>query len=152
MAFKHVRISGLAEVEKVLRALPRAVAQSEIEKALAFGAIPIRDEAKRLVQKRSGELRDAIRISRTKRGPRRRVRRGGVIFLGFSQPASRRAHLTEFGTRHSRAFPFMRPALATKFGAFLARFGDRLGKNIEKTALSLAGRFGAIRKSVRRRL
>lgn len=153
MAETRFQLKGAREMEKVLRAMPKAVAQAETERAMIFAAKPLRDEAKRLVRKgATGDLERSITLSRTKRAQGRRRRLAGVIFLGFKRPESRRAHLTEFGTRFARAFPFLRPALDSQAEVYLARLGKKLGENIEKTAAELAGRFRSIRRGVRRRL
>lgn len=146
------RLEGAEAMAKVLKAMPAAVAQAELESAMVFAARPVRDEARRLVRKRSGATEKAIAVSRTKRGPRRRVRQAGVVFVGLRRPLSRIAHLLEYGTSHSRAFPFLRPALDSQSRAYFARLGKKLGENLEKTARELAGRFGSIRRATRRRL
>jgi HK97 gp10 family phage protein len=152
MSPKRFQLRGAEEMARVLRRMPRAVAQDQVEKAMLFAARPVRDEAKRLVRVDQGDLRDSIKLSRSKRGPRRRLRLAGVIFLGFEQPFSRIAHLIEFGSRHARAFPFVRPALDSQAKLYFERLGQQLGRNIERTAAELAGPFRKIRRSTRRRL
>jgi HK97 gp10 family phage protein len=63
-----------------------------------------------------------------------------LILIGFRPPASRRAHFTEFGTSHSSAQPFMRPALDTRARQALFEMGRVLAVAIEKVASGLRRR------------
>ena len=92
-------------------------------------------EAKRLVPVRTGALKRSITtaVERRRKGQAERV-----VVIGFKKPHSRRAHLEEFGTRHSAAHPFMRPALDTKANEALSEMGDELAKGIADEAAKLA--------------
>ncbi len=128
-------IKGAKEMERLLRELGPNVASRAGDRALRAGAKPIVAEAKRLVPVKTGELRDSIIVvgERRRKGDNERV-----VVIGFKMPGSRRAHLTEFGTVHAPAQPFMRPALDSKGGEALNETGRVLGKGITSEALKLA--------------
>lgn len=50
---------------------------------------------------------------------------------------SRYAHLIEKGTKHSRAFPFLAPAVSQTKGAVLGKIGAKLGEGIDTEARAL---------------
>lgn len=127
-------IKGAKEMERLLKQLGGNVASRVGDKALKRAAAPIVAEAKRLVPVASGALKRAI----TAQTPRRRPADERVILIGFEKPHSRRAHLTEFGTRHSAARPFMRPALDSQVGAALEEMGKELAAGITREAEKLA--------------
>lgn len=142
-----IDISGAREIEQVLKQLPPRVAKQVVERSLRAGARVIVKEARAKVRRRTGMLAKSIAVAKTKRGDRGGA---GRIFIGFRPPHSRRAHLTEYGTRHSRAFPFMRPAIDTKGAEAIDKIGQTLGQGVERVATELAGKFRDIRKTVRR--
>lgn len=91
--------------------------------ALVKAVILVEDEARRLVPVRSGALKRSI----THTFPRKGKRAHEVeVLMGFKPPISRRAHLTEFGTVHAAARPFMRPALDSKAGEAIRKMGAEL--------------------------
>lgn len=138
MAEQRMQILGAREVSKILKQLPEKTAQRVVENALRAGARIIRDEAKARVPVKTGRLQESI-VVRTSKGRGRSKRRDvGVIFVGFEKPHSQRAHLTEYGTRHSRAFPFMRPALDSKGPEAVKRIGKLMGKGVEREANKLS--------------
>ncbi len=128
-------MKGAKELQRLLKELGPQVASKVGDKALRAGARPIVAEAKRLVPVRTGALRRAITtaVERRRKGQAERV-----IVIGFKKPHSRRAHLTEFGTRFTAAKPFMRPALDTKAGAALTAMGDELARGIAEEAAKLS--------------
>lgn len=128
-------IEGAAEMERLLRALGPAVASRVGDKALRAAARPIVAEAKRLVPVRTGRLKRSIAVAseRRRKGDNERV-----VLIGVKPPASRIAHLVEFGTAHSAARPFLRPALDGKAGEALDEMGRVLAEGIETEAVKLA--------------
>jgi HK97 gp10 family phage protein len=128
-------IEGAVEMERLLKELGPAVASRVGDLALKAGAAPIVEEAKRLVPVRSGKLRDSItaEVERKRNGDSERL-----VLIGFKRPTSAIAHLVEFGTVHSAARPFMRPALDAKAEEALNEMGRVLGEGIEREALKLA--------------
>ena len=129
-------IVGGRELDAALRKLPNEMDRAQVmTNALAAGARVIRDEAKLAVPVDTGILHDSIVVRRA-RG------RLGQVFVGFRQPTSRRAHLTEYGTSTTSAQPFMRPALDAGARAAINEIGRALKKGIDKAAAKLAGRRG----------
>lgn len=132
MAKTEFKIQGAAAMEKVLQALGPKAAGQVGSNAVRAGARVIVREAKRLVPVDSGQLRDSIKVVTLKKTQRAANQVGAVI--GFEKPASRIAHLVEFGTSHSSARPFIRPAMDTTHEAVLAAIAKTLGDGIIKTA------------------
>lgn len=114
-------IKGAAELNRVLRTIGPRSARSGGMKALRAAAKPIIAEAKRLVPVRTGDLKRSI----TTNPKRSRAERELTLLIGFRPPVSRRAHLTEFGTVHSKAQPFIRPALDSQAQAAIDAMGDK---------------------------
>lgn len=142
-------IVGAAELEWALKKLGEKIGNKVLDAALRAGARPIVKEAKRLVPVRSGELKRSITV---RKATKRQRRRGfGEIFIGFRGEVSRRAHLSEFGTVHSRADPFMRPALDAKAQEAIDIVGKQIGSRVEKAAAELAGKAPMSRLTRRRR-
>ena len=108
-----VTIEGLAEVKTALRALPDATAKTVVRRVLRSRGEPIAARARRLVPVEEGELRDSIavstRLSRRQRARRRKFDPNDIeVYIGAGPLPQ--AHLQEFGTEHSLAQPFLRPA------------------------------------------
>lgn len=58
-----VQVSGLAALDRALAELPKATARNVLKRTLEKAAVPIVDEAKRLVPVNTGKLRDSIEAS-----------------------------------------------------------------------------------------
>ncbi len=108
-----------AQLERNLATLGPTVGRKVGQRAVRKGAKVIVDQAKRNVAKnrKTGNLQKSLTVQAEKKRFLKFDEVGAV--MGFKRPTSRRAHLLEFGTRHSRAFPFFRPALDTKANAAL---------------------------------
>jgi len=128
-------IKGAADMERVLKALGPNVASRVGDQSLRAGAKVIVAEAKRLVPKDSGDLRDSI-VTETERKNKDDNER--VVLIGFKQPTSGRAHLTEFGTKNAAAKPFMRPAMDNKAGEALNEMGRVMAQGLTREARKLA--------------
>src|SRR5690606_8056174 len=136
-------IEGAAEMDRLLKELGPRAASRAADRALRAGAKPIVQTAKDLVPTDSGDLQDSITAELQRQRGRSEKR---VILVGFKKPISRRAHLTEFGTVHSRAKPFMRPALDREAGTAFGEMGRVLGDEITVEAEQLAGIRGTRRR------
>lgn len=128
------RISGAREMERVLKQLGPIIARRAGQKATMAAAKVIAAEARRLVPVRTGELKNAIIVLPVKSREEREVH----TIVGFQRPTAARAHLTEFGTAHSAASPFLRPALDSKVQQALDAMGRELARGIEREAKKLA--------------
>ena len=134
----QIQLSGGKEMEEILDQLPKRVVRKIIGKALRKGAGPIARDARRRARKnkRTGELARSITIRKTRIGDQRR-RGVGQVVIGFRKPASRRAHLLEFGTWVAAAFAFFLPAVQAKGRQAVAAIGKTLRAEIEKEAEKL---------------
>lgn len=112
MAKVTFKLEGAAELRRRLHEFGPQFVTNVSGRALRAGAKPITTLAKNKVAVETGALKKSIttRLRRYRDGMR-------TIEMGFRKPVSRRAHLTEYGTRHSAAQPFMRPALDEGAGA-----------------------------------
>jgi HK97 gp10 family phage protein len=112
MSFK-VTVEGLAELKTALRALPDATAKNVVRRMLRKRGEPIAARARRLVPVEAGELRDSIgvstKLSRRQRARHRKFDTNDIEVYVGAGPLPQ-AHLQEFGTEHSLAQPFLRPA------------------------------------------
>ena len=147
MAPRQIKVHGLKDIEKVLRQLPLKARQRVVMNGLRAGARLIAKDAKARVPVRTGALRDSITVA-TVRKSKRSARR--QVLIGFKKPVSRRAHLTEFGTKFQPAEPFMRPALDSQGPAAIVKMGKIWGRGIEREA-SLLARPGLLLSKQRKR-
>ena len=138
-------IKGAAEMARVLRALPGKIGDRLLANAVRAGGRVILKEAKRRVPVKTGRLRDSLVVKKD------RTRPGVVVVHVGATYAARHAHLVEFGTVHSAARPFLRPAFDETAGEALAKIGDTLGRGIERAAAKLAGSFAKSGQGRRRR-
>jgi HK97 gp10 family phage protein len=120
---------------QLLMKLGPQVARRVGAQALRAGARPVVDRAKQLVSVDTGALRESIGAELVTRGvdPDRRV-----IAIGIERPVSRRMHFIEFGTAHSAAKPFMRPALDEQKENALDEMGRVLAVGIDREAAKRA--------------
>ena len=136
-----VHISGASQINSVLRRLPDRVQKQELQKSLRAGGNIIRDAAQALAPVDTGEGRDSIKVTAVRGNSAKMVRlvvnTGKAFYLNF----------IEFGTRHMRARPFMRPAFDETAGQALQKIGHTLGKGVEKQAATLAGPYAKARRS-----
>jgi HK97 gp10 family phage protein len=132
MAKTDFKIQGAKAMEQALQALGPKAAGQVGGNAVRAGARVLVKEAKRLVPVDTGRLRDSIKVVTLKKNKRGANEVGAVV--GFEKPASRIAHLVEFGTSHSSAQPFMRPAMDSQKEAILSAIGKTLADGIIKKA------------------
>ena len=108
----ELHVSGLVELDKLLKELPAKVERNILRGAMRAGAKVFADRAKELVPVKSGQLRDSIKVStRSKRG-----RVSATVSAGGKKAFY--AHMVEFGTARHFIKPRTRKSL---FFAGLAR-------------------------------
>jgi HK97 gp10 family phage protein len=108
----ELHVSGLSELDKLLKELPAQVERNILRGAMRAGAKVFEGRAKQLVPVRSGQLRDSIKVStRSKRG-----RVSATVRAGGKKAFY--AHMVEFGTARHFIKPRKRKSL---FFAGLAR-------------------------------
>lgn len=114
-----IQLQGARELIAQFEALPQRIADNVMSGALYAGASLIRDEARKNVPildlekwggpHEPGELLQAIVARRSRSRSRDQViAKVGITYEAFY------GHYVEFGTRHARAWPFMRPAYDSK--------------------------------------
>jgi HK97 gp10 family phage protein len=120
------KITGAKELEAALKDIGPKVATRLGDKAVRAGSRIIVKEAKRLCPKRTGALRRSIGAvrGRTNKQDER------SMLVGFKKPGRRYAHLVEFGTVHSAAKPFLRPALDARAADALREMQEVLADGI----------------------
>lgn len=141
-----IKIEGAKAMEKALRRLPDDLKRSGETAVLRAGAKPINKAAKAKVPSESGLLKKSIGINvkkvrgvRTARvGPR--TGRGAVVTRNgrqvFSNP-TKYSHLVEYGTSHSAAQPFIRPAVESTKGEVVGAMATGYRKHLARTAARL---------------
>lgn len=108
----ELHVSGLFELDKLLKELPAKIEGNIMRGAMRAGAKVFADRAKELVPVKSGQLRDSIKV-RTKS---RRGRVSATVRAGGKEAFY--AHMVEFGTARHFIKPRKRKSL---FFAGLAR-------------------------------
>lgn len=153
-------VSGLAEIEKLLKALPDKPAKSALQSGLRAGGKVIQQEAidrapvlkgdPRVVNYRGkkriivpGLLKKSIIVRANQKGP------GAVNFLVAVTKLAFYAHWVEWGTQKMRAQPFMRPALDAKGEAAIQVMRDTTIRRIANEAEKLATLFGTKKRRKR---
>ncbi len=163
-----VSVSGLSDLEAALAALPRAASRATMRRALLQAGQPVADRAKEIVRRRTGALADSISVStkgknvagaaaysatladggskseagialRSATKSAKSAAPDVEVFIGPSGKI-KYAHLVEFGTVHSRPFPYMRPAWEGLKVSVLANIQTFLATEITKTAKRVARR------------
>lgn len=145
-------VTGLDEALGKMRELaePKAV-DRRINSAMKAGAKPILETAQSKVPVADGDLKRSLIINSKKlRNGNRSVRvgpstdsftrikggtRGATINLNRKKRPANYAHLVEYGTKRSKATPFMRPAAARHGGQkYLDTVAQSLGKSYARLA------------------
>jgi HK97 gp10 family phage protein len=149
-----IELKGLKELEEKLVKLGAVAGQKVLRKAGRKAMKPVLDEAKRLapVSDDGGpHLRDAIDIVVKNAGDGDTISTSGIRIkklpakvrrflkamrkrgVALAHPSPRRYwHLVEFGTRHSRAQPFIRPAFDSNVRTVLEIERAELAKGIDR--------------------
>ena len=132
-------ILGDKALERALAQLPKANSKSVLRRAITKAAEPTRAMAERDAPRDTGDLAESIQVT-TRLARSQRPNRGGAVrvFIGAESRNTFYAHLVEFGTRHSRAQPFLRPAWERTRREVLTEAGRLIWVNLAKTARTLA--------------
>ena len=131
-----VALHGFKELENLLRKLPEETAKKVTINGLKAGGRVLVKGMKERVPVKTGKLRDSITVTSSEKVTKDR----SMAAVGFKKPTSRRAHLTEFGTEHSKAEPFIRPTLDIDGSAAIEAIGKNMGAGIAREARRLAGK------------
>lgn len=148
-------IKGLRELDRALEKLPDALKKSAETAVLRAGAAPIRKSAKSFAAKSkdTGLLGKSIGLSvkttggqkSARVGPRKGMRqevtrtdeRTGKTYKEMADP-NNYSHLVEYGTSHSAAKPFIRPAIDASQGEVLEAMAGGLDRHLTRAAARLA--------------
>ena len=137
-------LGGFDEMEEALDDLEMATRKSVTRRALKKSAQPLADLANSLAPRDSGRLAASISVSIKLDGRQSKLHRrmfrsdkaAVEMFVGPSYLAfggGRHGHLLEFGTAHTAAQPFMRPAWDQDNRALLERLKVELWIEIKKS-------------------
>lgn len=162
-----VHLRGFRELDDTLRELPNRMAGQALTAAARAGAVPIRDTAKRLAPRETGNLRRSITIRVNKRsrtgitmsiGFLKRAWYGALVELGVAPHEIRSKKVMAdgdgeaFGTtvKHPghTPRPFLRPALDTSGDEGIRRMKERLAFELEKIAQKTLAMSRAARATV----
>ena len=131
-----VDVHGFRELEALLKKLPDEIAKKVVVNGLKAGGRLLVKGMKARVPVKTGKLRDSIVVTTS----RKSIKGKGHAVIAFKKPTSRRVHLTEFGTQHSKAEPFIRPTLDAEGQSAIAEIGKSLGSGVVKEAQRLYGK------------
>lgn len=158
-------ITGARELARVLDKLPDKIGRKVVVSSMRQAANLVRKEIRARAPVRAGGGAKAVKIGK---GGQAIGRLPGFLRAHIAVNNLRRARVPtlrigptrdafhglfqEFGTVHHPAQPFIRPAFDAAKARMLGSIGKRLGINIEKAAVKLAGSFAKSGlKSKRRR-
>lgn len=151
----HLKITGLSQLARNIDSLPEKLRKSAEIAVLRAGAVPIRKYAKVHARKSkdTGLLEKSIGLSVKKFkgiasariGPRKGMRkkvtrtdeRTGKTYEEIADP-NNYSHLVEFGTSHSAAKPFIRPAIDAAQSEVIDAMAAGLDKHLTRVAARLA--------------
>jgi HK97 gp10 family phage protein len=129
------KVTGFEEVRRNLKRLQKATQREVALRSLEAGGEVIADEARRLVRVDDGKLRNDISVGRRAEGAGSTGE--PTVYVGPTNKTDWRAHFEEFGTEHSAANPFLRPAIdGPAAGRAVQVVGRKLGSEIEKQGRS----------------
>lgn len=138
-----LRLEGTRDLENALNDLEGLAAKKVAVAAMTDSLAPVVRDAKALVRVKSGELRDSIgigsKLSRRQKKLNRPIAPAEVyVGPGVANRGGRRAvahaHLVEFGTEHSRPFPYMAPAWSANVRRVFDNLTDAMRARLAKIA------------------
>ncbi len=151
-----MKVEGAAQIEAFLRQLPEKVAKKVTTAALRTGGTVVAKAARAKLRANpsvdTAMLVTHIGVSTKKRPTKGSaevsvgIRKGKALLVRKGKKKAqlvnpaRYAHFIEFGTEHSKAEPFMRPALDTSGSAAVAKVIESAAKGINRETARLASR------------
>ena len=130
-----IELLGDKHLQGVLKDLNRSAQKQIMKPSLRAAVVPIRKDAKRRATRVTGGLRKAIKSGVNKAGTQAAVFVSRKIELerkGRRYIPGNIAHIVEYGSKRSKASPFMLPALASKRQESLNLLGKRVALEIDK--------------------
>lgn len=128
-----MEVRGFKELERLLNLLPERAAKNVTVNALKAGGRVLVKGMKARAPERTGKLKASPTVSSASKVTKGRSQAA----VGFKKPTSRRVHLTEFGTEHSPAQPFIRPTIDQDGARAVKAIGESMGKGVVREALKL---------------
>ena len=165
-------LEGGPALERLLKDFPRKVQETILDAAVRAGATLIRKEAQKNL-KQNGSVKSGLLLRSFKI---QKVKGTHGVFRIFTDSSAPHAHLVEFGTairrfktphavqlspgawatvRHTgsaTAKPFFRPAIDENHQAVMRVIVERMAKRMAAEATKMAGSYGTLAKSYKRRL
>lgn len=123
-------LHGFGALENLLKKLPEKVAKRVTVNGLKAGGRVLAKGMKERAPRRTGKLAESPTVSSAAKVTKDKAH----AVVGFRKPTSRRVHLTEFGTEHSVAKPFIRPTLDQDGAKAIQVIGENMGKGIVREA------------------
>lgn len=137
-----VEIAGLKETQDALRKLlPDRTARAVMTRVLRKHAKPMADRMRQLVPERTGKLKASIAVSKQLSSRQKRMHRpidSSDVEMFVGAGPRKNAHLVEFGTSHSAAQPFARPAFDQGSSTMITKVCEDMRTEIEKTVARAA--------------
>lgn len=132
-----ISVTGLKEIDKVLRGLPVQLQDRVLKTAHADAAKPLISAAKSIVHVKTGNLQKSIGVVRTSLKKTGEV---GLVQVGPRRGGGNKgyhAHLIEYGKTNrdgtrSRKFPFMEPAFNQTQRQVEGNIAESLGKKLNQ--------------------
>jgi HK97 gp10 family phage protein len=130
----QIRLTGAAELAKVLEQLPEHIAKKVLARALKVGGEVVREAAEVTAPRDKGQLKADL-IVKPVRGS------SGTSAAVHVGPSSRSFYglFTEIGTKHILPLRWLTRAFDFSAEHALCALGESLGKEIERAAVRLAG-------------
>ena len=133
-----MNLIGVGDIDRKLAAIGNAVSPPVVKAALLEGGEVIAEEARRLAPVLTGQLQASIIVTFDLGGlnlSRVSERRWlTTVYVGPERRQGFYGHMVEFGTEHSAAHPFMRPALDNTRDEVRQVIANRLWVSIKKAA------------------
>lgn len=143
-----VKVEGLKDLERALKALPAANGKAVLRRTLKEAGEPVAKTARALVPKDKGYLAESIDVStKLSRRQSRLHKKASPVEMFIGPGPDPAGHLDEFGTGPGhQAQPFLRPAWDQNKAKVLDTIANLTWVEIEKTANRLAKRAAKGRK------
>jgi HK97 gp10 family phage protein len=132
-----ISLTGLKEIDKVLRGIPDQLQDRVLKNAHADAAKPLISAAKSIVHVKTGNLQKSIGVVRTSLKKTGQV---GLVQVGPRRGGGNKGfhgHLIEYGKTNkdetrSKKFPFMEPAFNQTQRQVESNIAESLGKRINQ--------------------
>jgi HK97 gp10 family phage protein len=144
-----VRVDGLKELQRALTKLPVELQRASETNALREGMKPVLKTARATAPSDTGLLKKAMGLT-VRKGKNGITARVGAR-TGFKKQVTRKgksvmadpskySHLVEYGTSHSAAKPFIRPAVENNTSEITAGLAKGYEKGMEKALAKVKSR------------